>query len=107
MPDVFWHELRNLLLSAERRGQIDAGHADSFMALARTRRLDAYGAIDLALTIPKSCALASPDRRLNWRRWPKGQLRARLRWSAASSSVGRAHPEGDTVMKSVPRGSCR
>ena len=28
VPNVFWDELRNLLLSAERRGRIDARHAD-------------------------------------------------------------------------------
>ena len=28
VPGVFWHELRNLLLSAERRGRIDGRHAE-------------------------------------------------------------------------------
>ena len=37
VPAIFWHELRNLLLSAERRGRIDGGHADASMA--RLRRL--------------------------------------------------------------------
>ena len=37
VPDLFWHELRNLLLSAERRGRIDRVHADASMA--RIRRL--------------------------------------------------------------------
>ncbi len=85
VPDVFWHELRNLLLSAERRGRIDACHAEAsmarlrrlrihraeesddraIMALARAHRLTAYDASYLALAIREGCALASLDRRLN------------------------------------------
>ena len=84
-PSVFWHELRNLLLAAERRGRIDERHADAsmarlrrlpivcpgdtddreVMALARTHRLTAYDACYLALAIREGCALASLDRRLN------------------------------------------
>ena len=84
-PGVFWHELRNLLLTAERRGRIDERHADAsmarlrrlpivcpgetddreVMALARTHRLTAYDASYLALAIREGCALASLDRRLN------------------------------------------
>ena len=85
VPEVFWHELRNLLLSAERRGRIDARHADAsmarlrrlrivcpgevgdreVMALARAHRLSAYDASYLALAVREGCALASLDRRLN------------------------------------------
>ena len=85
VPGVFWHELRNLLLSAERRGRIDKNHADAsmarlrrfpihraddaddqvVMALARVHRLTAYDASYLALAIHEGCALASLDRRLN------------------------------------------
>ena len=85
VPGVFWHELRNLLLSAERRGRIDARHAEAsiarlrrlhiqiaedaddreVMALARTHRLTAYDASYLALAVREGCALASLDRRLN------------------------------------------
>lgn len=85
VPGVFWHELRNLLLSAERRGRIDERHADTSMvrlrrlriqrvdeandrvvlALARAHRLTAYDASYLALAIHEDCALASLDRRLN------------------------------------------
>ena len=85
VPDVFWHELRNLLLSAERRGRIDGRHADAsmarlrrlpiqsaddvddreVMALARAHRLTAYDASYLTLAIREACALASLDRRLN------------------------------------------
>ena len=84
VPGVFWHELRNLLLSAERRGRIDDRHADvsmsrlrrlpircpgeaddrHVMALARDHRLTAYDASYLALAIREDCALASLDRRL-------------------------------------------
>ncbi len=84
VPDVFWHELRNLLLSAERRGRIDDRHADvslsrlrrlpirsvveaddrHVMELARDHRLTAYDASYLALAIREDCALASLDRRL-------------------------------------------
>ena len=32
VPGLFWRELRNLLLSAERRGRIDGGYADTSMA---------------------------------------------------------------------------
>ena len=85
VPGLFWHELRNLLLSAERRGRIDAGYADGsmarlrrlsivspaetddreIMALARAHRLSAYDASYLALALREGCALASLDRRLN------------------------------------------
>ena len=85
VPSVFWHELRNLLLSAERRGRIDGRHADAsmarlrrlrirrvdetgdreVMALARAHRLTAYDASYLALAIREDCALATLDRRLN------------------------------------------
>ena len=68
VPGVFWHELRILLLSAERRERIDGRHADAsmarlririaddaddreVMALARTHRLTAYDASYLALAI--------------------------------------------------------
>ena len=85
VPNLFWHELRNLLLSAERRGRITEHHADAsmarvrrlpihcpgnsddhhVMALARGHRLTAYDASYLALAIREGCPLASLDRRLN------------------------------------------
>jgi len=88
VPGMFWDELRNLLLSAERRGRIDARYAGAsmvrlrrlriqqadeadgrddseVMALARAYRLTAYDASYLALAIREGCALASLDRRLN------------------------------------------
>lgn len=85
VPGLFWYELRNLLLSAERRGRIDERHADAsiarlrqlpircpgeaddrhVMALARGYRLTAYDSSYLALAIREGCPLASLDRRLN------------------------------------------
>ena len=85
VPGLFWHELRNLLLSAERRGRIDEHHAEASMArlrrlpihcpgeaedrhvlaLARKHRLTAYDAAYLALAIRESCPLTTLDRRLN------------------------------------------
>ncbi len=85
VPGLFWHEMRNLLLSAERRGRIDRRHVDTSMArlrrlsihraddtddrdvmeLARAHRLTAYDASYLALAVCEGCALASLDRRLN------------------------------------------
>ncbi|MCE2519413.1 MAG: type II toxin-antitoxin system VapC family toxin [Alphaproteobacteria bacterium] len=85
VPDVFWHELRNLLLSAERRGRIAGGYAETCMvrlrrlriqrvdetddgnllALARAHHLTVYDASYLALAIREECALVSLDRRLN------------------------------------------
>ncbi len=85
VPDLFWHELRNLLLSAERRGRIDRHHADASMArirrlpihsprqsedqyilaLARGHGLTAYDSSYLALAIQEHCPLATLDRRLN------------------------------------------
>ncbi len=85
VPDLFWHELRNILISAERRGRIDRRHADTSMArirrlpihvprqaeddhvlaLARRHRLTAYDASYLALATQEYCPLATLDRRLN------------------------------------------
>ena len=85
VPDLFWHELRNVLISAERRGRIDRHHADSSMArirrlpiraprqpeddhvlaLARGHGLTAYDSSYLALAIQEQCPLATLDRRLN------------------------------------------
>lgn len=85
VPGVFWDELRNLLLTAERRGRIDEGYSDAsmarlrrlpircpgepddrdVMALARHHRLTAYDASYLALAIREGCELASLDQHLN------------------------------------------
>ena len=84
VPSLFWHELRNLLLSAERRGRIAAEYADASIArvrqlpilcpgeaedhlvltLARRHRLTVYDASYLALAIQEGVPLASLDRRL-------------------------------------------
>ena len=85
VPNLFWHELRNVLLKAERRGRISKDHAnasmarvrrlaircpadaddDHVMALARGHQLTAYDASYLALAITEECLLASLDGRLN------------------------------------------
>ena len=85
VPVVFWYELRNLLLAAERRGRIDERYSDVSMArirrlpvrcpgdpedhhtlaLARSHRLTAYDASYLALAIREGCPLVSLDRRLH------------------------------------------
>ena len=85
VPNLFWHELRNVLLKAERRGRISKEHAnasmarvrrlaircpagaddDHVMALARGHQLTAYDASYLALAITEECLLASLDGRLN------------------------------------------
>ena len=85
VPGLFWSELQNVLLSAERRGRIDEHYADAsiarirqlpircpgepedhrILALVRSHRLTAYDASYLALAIQEGCPLASLDRRLN------------------------------------------
>ena len=85
VPSLFWHEIRNLLLIAERRGRIAAdyvavslarlrqlpirsrgeGEDHQILALARRHNLTAYDASYLALAIAEACPLASLDRRLN------------------------------------------
>lgn len=85
VPSLFWDEVRNLLLSAERRGRVVPGYADASMArirrlpfqsaweaedrhilqLARTHGLTAYDASYLALAVREGCPLVSLDYRLN------------------------------------------
>ncbi len=85
VPIIFRHELRNVLLTAERRGRITGGCADSsltrlprlpircpedvegcdVMALVRNHNLTAYDASYLTLAIREGCVLAGLDRRLN------------------------------------------
>ncbi len=85
VPGMFWDEMRNLLLSAERRGRIDGDYANAsmarlrrlpircpgepddrdVMALARNHGLTAYDASYLALAIREGCELVSLDRHLN------------------------------------------
>lgn len=81
VPALFWHEVRNVLLTAERRGRIEPDHADEalswlrelpltigpgdddirVLALARRHRLTAYDAAYLALALAARCPLASLD----------------------------------------------
>jgi predicted nucleic acid-binding protein len=84
VPDLFWHEIRNVLLTAERRKRIQAEYSitalarlsalpietasqdDSFaiLQLARRHGLTAYDAAYLALAIAKDLPLASLDKRV-------------------------------------------
>ena len=83
-PSLFWHEVRNLLLGAERRGRLPAGGAVAFMLrlrrlvisdvgagsdwetfrIATKHSLSAYDANYLALAKANGHALATLDRRL-------------------------------------------
>lgn len=77
VPRLFWHEMRNLLLWAERRGRIETRHVDKSMARLRPLRIrctddtDDRDVMELArgyrLTVYDSSYLAraSLDRRLN------------------------------------------
>jgi predicted nucleic acid-binding protein len=84
VPSVFWHELRNVLLVAERRGRLTADETqtgisvivdlspeidasdDHFavLGLARRHLLTAYDASYLELAKRKGAVLATLDRRL-------------------------------------------
>ncbi|HEY1780852.1 MAG TPA: type II toxin-antitoxin system VapC family toxin [Roseiarcus sp.] len=84
VPSLFWHELRNVLVMAERRGRIAAGEAAAAMvrlrrlpledagagadgailALATARGLTAYDATYLALAQERGLPLATLDQRL-------------------------------------------
>lgn len=81
VPTVFWHEVRNVLLTAERRRRIEAAAADEAMswlralplmidagdddvrvlALARRHQLTAYDAAYLALALARQLPLATLD----------------------------------------------
>jgi predicted nucleic acid-binding protein len=81
VPALFWFEVRNVLLTAERRSRIEAAHADEAMswlrempftadpgdddvrvlALARKHGLTAYDAAYLALALAKQAPLATLD----------------------------------------------
>ncbi len=84
VPSLFWHEARNILLIAERRGRIGAGEAASAMArlrrlpledagagrdgailaIAAAHGLSAYDAVYLALAQERRLPLATLDRKL-------------------------------------------
>jgi predicted nucleic acid-binding protein len=83
-PNLFWHEVRNLLVSARRSGRLDdetlalqlgaldrlpiadAGRGDgkATAALAVRNKLSAYDAAYLALAMAEGLPLATFDRRL-------------------------------------------
>ena len=84
VPGIWWYEVRNALLTIERRGRIDAEHTRARLAdlremrisrdddhddrllldLARRRRLSAYDAAYVETALRRSLLLASLDRRL-------------------------------------------
>ncbi|NLS03083.1 type II toxin-antitoxin system VapC family toxin [Rhizobium sp. P32RR-XVIII] len=84
VPDLFWHEIRNILISAERRKRISGEdilaclmRLDSLpivtipgsdhvtiIRLSRAHRLSAYDAAYLALAISEGAPLATLDARL-------------------------------------------
>jgi len=84
VPDLFWHEVRNILLVAERRKRISGENvlpllmrlqslslatvADtdqlSIVRLAQKHGLSAYDAVYLTLAIAKNCPLATLDEKL-------------------------------------------
>jgi predicted nucleic acid-binding protein len=84
VPTLFWHELRNILLMAERRGRLPVGGAEAnvlrlrrlpieeagaggdatVLALATRHRLTAYDAAYLALAVNDGLPLATTDRAL-------------------------------------------
>jgi len=82
-PTLFWYEIRNLLISQERRGRIGGAQIaralanlsalqirfelpdeDSLLALARTHRLTVYAASYLSLALSGRLPLATLDRDL-------------------------------------------
>lgn len=84
VPDLFWHEMRNILLKIERRGRSISGWAEVALAtlrrfplsvlpqrsdaavpgLARAHDLTAYDTAYLDLAIASGLALATLDRAL-------------------------------------------
>ena len=84
VPDLFWHEIRNVLVVNERRRRIDREGSDRFMtrlrdmrmetdrdyaggavmALARRHRLTAYDAAYLETALRRGGKLATQDRDL-------------------------------------------
>ena len=84
MPSLFWHEARNILIIAERRGRIAAGEAAASMgrlrrlpledagagpdgavlALAMAHGLTAYDAAYLVLARERGLPLATLDQKL-------------------------------------------
>ncbi len=84
VPSIFWHEVRNIVLVAERKGRLSAGEAylcmlqlrrlpledagqgsdHAVLALATAHSLTAYDAAYLALALSKACPLATMDKAL-------------------------------------------
>jgi predicted nucleic acid-binding protein len=83
-PDLFWHEVRNLLITANRRGRLpaadlaaqldalealpvrDAGRGEAHLVarVAQQRRLTSYDAAYVALAVTNELPLASLDKEM-------------------------------------------
>ena len=80
VPGIFWYEIRNVMLNAERRGRIGSGHTEDFidwlgglieddsdhnqsavLGLARDHRLTVYDAAYLETALRRQAALATID----------------------------------------------
>ena len=81
VPDLFWHEIRNVLIVNERRGRIEKAESDRFlsflrrlrmesdrdhveevvMTLARRHGLTAYDAVYLETALRRESELATRD----------------------------------------------
>lgn len=84
VPDLFWHEVRNVLLGAERKGRIDAGATEDHLkdlrqlslqsdsdqddgqiaVLARRHGLSGYDTAYLETAIRRGAELTTLDKRL-------------------------------------------
>ena len=85
VPDLFWHEIRNVLVVAERKGRIDANTAETHLnrlrnlplitdcnqndaetiALARQHNLSGYDAAYLETAHRRQARLATLDKKLS------------------------------------------
>lgn len=85
VPDLFWHEIRNVLVVAERKGRIDANTAETHLnrlrnlplitdhnqndaetiALARQHNLSGYDAAYLETAHRRQALLATLDKKLS------------------------------------------
>ena len=63
VPDLFWHEVRSVLLVGERRGRIEAGTMNDHMAVVRMLSIetDAAHADDAVATLSRKHGLSGYD----------------------------------------------
>lgn len=85
VPDLFWHEIRNVLVGAERKGRIEAESAENYLnrlrslplvtdhdqndantvSLARQHNLSGYDAAYLETAHRRQAQLATLDKKLS------------------------------------------